>query len=61
MALFVSHMPALAEIMRDKRLDGSRVANGLFLDLLENGDLKVSWLNRESLELETLAIPLRHQ
>lgn len=60
-ALFVTHMPALVEVIRDEKLDGSRVASGLFLELLENGDLKVVWFNRESLERESLIIPLRGQ
>ncbi len=60
-ALFVTHMPALVEVIRNEKLDGSRVANGLFLELLENGDLKVVWFNRESLEMEAIVIPLRVQ
>lgn len=60
-ALFVTHMPALAEVIRNEKLDGSRVANGLFLELLENGDLGVVWFNRPSLEREALVIPLRAQ
>lgn len=58
-SLFVTHMPALVEVIWNEKLDGSRVANGLFLELLENGDLKVVWFNRESLEREELVIPLR--
>lgn len=57
-ALFVSHMPRLIEAIRNEKLDGPRVANGLFLELQDNGDLKVTWFNRESLELESLVILL---
>lgn len=57
-ALFVSHMPRLIEAIRNEKLDGPRVATGLFLELQDNGDLKVTWFNRESLELESLVILL---
>jgi len=57
-ALFVHHLPALGKLMREADLEGSRTATGLFLVLLDNGDLKVSWVDRDSMEVQSRVILL---
>lgn len=56
-ALFVHHLPVLAELMCSEDLEGSRAATGLFLALLDNGDMKVSWVDRDSMEVNARVIP----
>ena len=57
-ALFIHHLPALGKLMREEDLEGSRAATGLFLSLLDNGDLKISWVDCDSMEIQSRVILL---
>lgn len=57
-SLFVHHLPALTNLMRAEDLEGSKPATGLFLSLLENGDLQVMWFDRNSLAQQQRILPL---
>lgn len=56
-ALFVSHIPALNELIHSEGLDAGRASTGIFLELLDNGDLKVFWFDRISNERNFRFIP----
>ena len=46
-ALFVHHLPALTTLIQSEQLEGSRVLGGIYLKLVENAALEVSWKDKE--------------
>ncbi|HEX6284826.1 MAG TPA: hypothetical protein VFZ71_08125, partial [Pyrinomonadaceae bacterium] len=56
-ALFVHHLPALVELMRDEQLDRRNVAGGISLTLLPDASLHVRWQDSDTLREHTRTVP----
>lgn len=56
-ALFVHHVPALVSLIRTEEL-AEKAAAGVFITICPNGDLEVSWCNRDSLDMQIRVLPL---
>ena len=59
LALFVNHLPAIANLIRDEKLTKSRVATGIQLVILPDASLEIWWQDGGSLKKETRILPLR--
>ena len=58
-ALFVHHLPALVELMRDEELDRHNVAGGISLKLLPNASLYLRWQDNDTLREHTRTVPFK--
>jgi hypothetical protein len=59
LALFIHHIPALAELITRHELAEGRAATGVFLALRDDGSLLVSWHDRDTLEMREHILSLR--
>jgi hypothetical protein len=60
-ALFVHHLPALVELMRDEELDRRNVAGGILLTLLPDASLHVRWQDNDALREHTRTVPFKSE
>ncbi len=58
-ALFVHHLPALFELMRDQTLNSRTVAGGISLTLLPDASMHVRWQDNDTLQEQTRTIPFK--
>ena len=58
LALFLYHLPALADLLKTEDLSPQTVSGQIRLKLKEDGDLEVSWLDRTSLQSVTRTLRL---
>jgi hypothetical protein len=56
-ALFLHHLPSVLDLIAKRGLR-ERAATGIFLGLEDNGDLTVSWFDRETIEQSTVKFGL---
>ncbi len=58
-ALFVHHVPALVQLLRDAGIPEGSAVGWVTAELLPNGSLHVKWLDKESLEERHHVLPLQ--
>lgn len=57
-ALFVHHLPGLTALIQSEGLDGSRVLGAIFLKILPDASLEVSWMDKDSFATQRRVLPL---
>lgn len=57
LCLFLHHLPGLADLLAEQGLDRQRVTGQITLDLLDDGSLEVSWMDRKSLDVVKMRLP----
>ncbi len=60
-ALFVHHLPALVELMRNQDLDGRTVAGGISIKLLPDASLHIRWQDNDTLQEHTRTIQFKSE
>jgi hypothetical protein len=59
LALFIHHLPAVAQLIAEQGLADGSAATGVFLQLREDGALLVSWHDRYTLQVHERTLELR--
>jgi hypothetical protein len=56
--LFAAYMPSIIQVMKTERLDSTTVATGVFLKLLPDCSLEMSWFTNRPLARRTRLLKL---
>lgn len=59
LALYINHLPAVVDLIRDEGLNRGSVATGIQLVILPDASLEIWWQDASSLQEEKRILPLR--